>query len=101
MLTLSRDQPGPALAGQVPFLHGVEIRDDVADPGFAAELADLGSARTVYGPRQTIAASAVINLLGESEAARSRTPDIMADAAIALLTDAAKPTGARSSMLTC
>ena len=61
--------------------------------GFAAELADLGVRANCLWPQTTIATSAVINLLGESEAARSRTPDIMADAAITLLTDPAKPTG--------
>jgi citronellol/citronellal dehydrogenase len=61
--------------------------------GFAAELADLGIRANCLWPQTTIATSAVINLLGESEAGRSRTPDIMADAAITLLTDPTKPTG--------
>jgi citronellol/citronellal dehydrogenase len=62
--------------------------------GFAAEFADQGVRANCLWPQTTIATAAVINLLGgEEAAARSRTPEIMGDAAVALLTDPSKPTG--------
>jgi NAD(P)-dependent dehydrogenase (short-subunit alcohol dehydrogenase family) len=54
--------------------------------GFAAELASDGIASNTLWPRTIIATAAVRNLLGGDEAmARSRTPEIMADAAHAIL----------------
>ena len=66
--------------------------------GFAAEFAATGDEPGVRAnclwPQTTIATAAVVNLLGgEEAAARSRTPEIMGDAAVALLTDARRPTG--------
>jgi NAD(P)-dependent dehydrogenase (short-subunit alcohol dehydrogenase family) len=62
--------------------------------GWAAEFADAGIRANCLWPETTIATAAVINLLGGAEAAsRSRSPEIVADAAVALLTDPAKPTG--------
>lgn len=57
--------------------------------GFAAELRDDGIASNTLWPRTIIATAAVQNLLGGDEAiARSRTPEIMADAAHAVLSRA-------------
>ena len=62
--------------------------------GFAAEFADSGVRANCLWPQTTIATAAVVNLLGGEEAAsRSRTPEIMGDAAVALFTDPQRPTG--------
>lgn len=62
--------------------------------GWAAEFAGDGIRANCLWPQTTIATAAVVNLLGGDEAAsRARTPEIMADAAVALLTDPARPTG--------
>jgi citronellol/citronellal dehydrogenase len=54
--------------------------------GMAAEYADDGIAFNSLWPRTIIATAAVQNLLGGDEAmARSRKPEIMADAAHAIL----------------
>jgi citronellol/citronellal dehydrogenase len=54
--------------------------------GLAADEADAGIGANCLWPRTMIATAAVQNLLGGDEAmARSRTPDIMADAAHAIL----------------
>ncbi|NKQ54048.1 NAD(P)-dependent oxidoreductase [Amycolatopsis sp. K13G38] len=54
--------------------------------GLAEELRELGIAANSLWPRTTIATAAVANLLGgEDSVARSRTPDIVADAAHAIL----------------
>lgn len=59
--------------------------------GWAAEFADAGIAANCLWPQTTIATAAVVNLLGGAElAARSRTPEIMADAAVAVLSRPAK-----------
>jgi citronellol/citronellal dehydrogenase len=55
--------------------------------GLAEELRDRGIAANSLWPRTTIATAAVRNLLGGEEVvARSRTPEIMADAAYEVLT---------------
>jgi citronellol/citronellal dehydrogenase len=55
--------------------------------GFADEFADKGIAANSLWPRTTIGTAAIRNLLGGEVAARkARTPDIMADAAHAILT---------------
>ena len=55
--------------------------------GMAAELADAGIAVNALWPRTAIATAAVQNLLGGEEAvSRCRKPEIMADAAHAVLT---------------
>ena len=55
--------------------------------GLAEELRGLGIAANSLWPRTTIATAAVANLLGGAEmVARSRPPEIMADAAHAVLT---------------
>jgi citronellol/citronellal dehydrogenase len=55
--------------------------------GFAGEFAPTGIAANSLWPRTTIATAAVRNLLGgEVALRRARTPDIMADAAHAILT---------------
>ena len=57
--------------------------------GFAAELRDDGVASNTLWPRTIIATAAVQNLLGGAQAiARSRTPEIMADAAHLILAQA-------------
>jgi citronellol/citronellal dehydrogenase len=54
--------------------------------GMSAELADAGIAVNALWPRTAIATAAVRNLLGgEAAVARCRTPEIMADAAHAIL----------------
>ncbi len=55
--------------------------------GFAGEFADRGIAANSLWPRTTIGTAAIRNLLGGEVAVRkARTPDIMADAAHAILT---------------
>uniref|UniRef100_UPI003D948E94 SDR family oxidoreductase n=1 Tax=Gordonia sp. B7-2 TaxID=3420932 RepID=UPI003D948E94 len=54
--------------------------------GLAAELRDDGIAVNSLWPRTTITTAAVRNILSESLIARSRTPDIMADAAMSIIT---------------
>ena len=55
--------------------------------GAAAELREAGVAANALWPRSVIATAAVKNLLGGDEVmARSRTPEIVADAAYAILT---------------
>jgi len=55
--------------------------------GFADEFADQGIAANSLWPRTTIGTAAIRNLLGGEAAVRkARTPDIMADAAHAVLT---------------
>lgn len=54
--------------------------------GLAAELAGDGIAVNSLWPRTTINTAAVRNILSEELVARSRTPDIMADAAISIIT---------------
>ena len=62
--------------------------------GWAAEFAGDGIRANCLWPQTTIATAAVVNLLGGDEAAsQARSPEIMADAAVALLTDPARPTG--------
>lgn len=59
--------------------------------GMSAEFQDKGVAFNALWPKTTIATAAVKNLLGgDSMIDRSRTPDIMADAAWAILTRNAK-----------
>lgn len=63
--------------------------------GFAAEFRDRGIAANALWPRTTIATAAVQNLLGgDAVIAASRTPEIVADAAYAILiSDARTRTG--------
>ncbi|RLB52414.1 MAG: short chain dehydrogenase [Deltaproteobacteria bacterium] len=59
--------------------------------GWAGELRDMGIAANTLWPRTTIDTAAVRNLLGGVELAnRSRTPEIIADAAHVILTKPAK-----------
>lgn len=69
----------------------------LATLGFAAEFADEGLAANCLWPRTLIATDAVANLLGGDQAlARARSPQIMADAAYAVLTT---PSRERSGQL--
>ncbi|GAA4737362.1 NAD(P)-dependent oxidoreductase [Gordonia alkaliphila] len=62
--------------------------------GLAQELRADGVAVNSLWPRTTIATAAVQNILGENLISASRTPEIMADAALAILTrPAGGPTG--------
>ena len=54
--------------------------------GWAAEYAEAGIAANCLWPQTRIATAVVVNLLGGAEAAaRSRSPEIMADAAVEIL----------------
>ncbi|MBO4252329.1 SDR family oxidoreductase [Streptomyces griseorubiginosus] len=53
--------------------------------GWAAEFADHGIAANCLWPQTMIATAAVSNVLGGESASRSRSPEIMADAALAVL----------------
>lgn len=65
----------------------------LATLGLAAEFREHGIAANTLWPRTTIATAAVQNLLGGAGiVARSRTPDIYADAAYAVLTQPARRT---------
>jgi citronellol/citronellal dehydrogenase len=80
-LNLSKKWLG-ACVGYMLAKYGMTL----AALGFAAELASDGIASNTLWPRTIIATAAVRNLLGGDEAmARSRTPEIMADAAHAIL----------------
>ncbi|UNK71227.1 NAD(P)-dependent oxidoreductase [Microbacterium sp. H1-D42] len=63
----------------------------MATLGLAAEFADAGIAANTLWPRTTIATAAVQNLLGGDRVmAASRTPEVYADAAYAVLTKPAR-----------
>lgn len=80
-LNLSRHWLGAAV-GYMLAKYGMTL----AALGFAAELEGDGIASNTLWPRTIIATAAVQNLLGGDEAmARARTPQIMADAAHAIL----------------
>ncbi|WP_424937127.1 MULTISPECIES: SDR family oxidoreductase [Bacteria] len=65
--------------------------------GLAAEFAEAGIAANTLWPRTTIATAAVQNLLGGDRVmAASRTPEIYADAAYAVLTSPARENTGRS-----
>ena len=62
--------------------------------GFAAEFADRGVRANCLWPQTMISTAAVANLLGGEEASRrARSPEIVGDAAVALLTDPQRPSG--------
>lgn len=80
-LNLSKKWLG-ACVGYMLAKYGMTL----AALGFAAELESDGIASNTLWPRTIIATAAVQNLLGGSQAiARSRSPQIMADAAHAIL----------------
>ena len=58
--------------------------------GWAAEYADAGIASNTLWPESLIATAAVSNIIGEKAMQQARTPEIMADAAIAIVTRPAK-----------
>lgn len=58
--------------------------------GLAAELKSDGIATNSLWPRTMVATSAVRNIIGEDLISRSRTPEIMGDAALAILTKPAR-----------
>jgi citronellol/citronellal dehydrogenase len=95
ILTLSPPlNMSPTWLGKFPAYMLSKYGMSLLTLGFAAEFAEAGIRANCLWPQTTIATAAVINLLGgEEAAARSRTPEIMGDAALALLTDASKPTG--------
>ncbi|MEU3340311.1 hypothetical protein [Streptomyces sp. NPDC006668] len=53
--------------------------------GWATEFAEHGIAANCLWPQTMIATAAVSNVLGSESASRSRNPEIMADAALAVL----------------
>jgi len=84
----------PAWLGKFPPYMLSKYGMTLLTLGFAAEFAGSGIRANCLWPQTTIATAAVVNLLGGEEAAsRSRSPEIMADAAVALLTDPARPSG--------
>lgn len=77
----------PRWLGAYPGYMLAKYGMTLATLGFAAEFADVPVAANCLWPRTTIATDAVANLLGGGEAlARTRRPEIMADAAHAILT---------------
>ncbi|TCK23021.1 SDR family oxidoreductase [Pseudonocardia endophytica] len=83
----------PAWLGRFPPYMLSKYGMTLLTLGFAAEFAGSVRANCLW-PQTTIATAAVVNLLGGEEAAsKARSPEIMADAAVALLTDPALPTG--------
>ncbi len=84
----------PAWLGKFPAYMLSKYGMSLLTLGFAAEFAGSGIRANCLWPQTTIATAAVVNLLGGEEAAsKARSPEIMADAAVALLTDPARPTG--------
>ena len=84
----------PAWLGKFPSYALSKYGMTLLTLGFAAEFADRGVRANCLWPQTTISTAAVANLLGGDEASRrARTPEIMGDAAVALLTDAQRPTG--------
>ena len=84
----------PAWLGKFPSYALSKYGMTLLTLGFAAEFADRGVRANCLWPQTTISTAAVANLLGGDEASRrARTPEIMGDAAVALLTDAERPTG--------
>lgn len=80
----------PAWLGKHPGYMLAKYGMTLATLGFAAEFAAKGVAANCLWPRTTIATDAVANLLGgESALARTRKPEIVADAAYAILTQPA------------
>ncbi|MFC0529977.1 SDR family oxidoreductase [Phytohabitans kaempferiae] len=77
----------PRWLGAYPGYMLAKYGMTLATLGFAAEYADVPVGANCLWPRTTIATDAVANLLGGDEAlARTRTPQIMADAAHVILT---------------
>ncbi|QJY45436.1 SDR family oxidoreductase [Pseudonocardia broussonetiae] len=84
----------PHWLGRFPAYALSKMGMTILTLGFAAEFAEKGVRANCLWPQTTIATAAVVNLLGGAEAAsRSRTPEIMGDAAVALFTDPQRPTG--------
>ena len=80
----------PAWLGKHPGYLLAKYGMTLATLGFAAEFATQGVAANCLWPRTTIATDAVANLLGGDTAlARTRRPQIVADAAYAILTQPA------------
>jgi citronellol/citronellal dehydrogenase len=95
ILTLSPPlNPSPDWLGKFPAYTISKYGMTLLTLGFAAEFAERGVRANCLWPHTTIATAAVKNLLGgEDAASRSRTPEIMGDAAVAVLTDAERPSG--------
>lgn len=84
----------PKWLGQFPPYMLSKYGMSLLTIGFAHEFASDGIRANCLWPRTMIATAAVINLLGGDEAGRrARSPEIVADAAVAVLTDAKRPTG--------
>lgn len=77
----------PRWLGAYPGYMLAKYGMTLATLGFAAEFSSVPVAANCLWPRTTIATDAVANLLGGEEAlTRTRRPEIMADAAYAILT---------------
>lgn len=77
----------PAWLGAHPAYTLAKYGMSLLTLGWAAEYADAGIAANCLWPESLIATAAVQNLLGGDEAvSKARTPEIVADAAMAILT---------------
>jgi citronellol/citronellal dehydrogenase len=77
----------PAWLGAHPAYTLAKYGMSLLTLGWAAEYADAGIAANCLWPESLIATAAVQNLLGGEEAvSKARTPEIVADAAMAILT---------------
>lgn len=84
----------PHWLGRFPSYALSKLGMTILTLGFAEEFKEQGVRANCLWPQTTIATAAVKNLLGGDErAARARAPEIMGDAAVALLTDPARPSG--------
>jgi citronellol/citronellal dehydrogenase len=87
----------PRWLGAYPGYMLAKYGMTLATLGFAAEFADVPVAANCLWPRTTIATDAVANLLGGDDAlARTRSPQIMADAAHLILTTPAATLSGRT-----
>ncbi len=81
----------PAWMGRHPAYTLAKYGMTLLALGWAAEYAEAGVASNTLWPETTIATAAVANLLGgEATTSRCRSPEIMADAAVAILTSPAR-----------
>lgn len=84
----------PHWIGRFPSYALSKLGMTILTLGFAEEFKEKGVRANCLWPQTTIATAAVQNILGgDAASSRARSPEIMGDAAVALLTDAEKPSG--------